>query len=188
MFWKERKMNLNKNSKKNLKPINRKNHITTNNGKSNQRKLEKKKILHSLTLFILLLFPSKWILPFSPKPLLSHFRITVIPSSPKFFRARTSLPATRPSRSTILIFSALFTFAIVSFLFALSSFLSSGGYDYRCRSSDPRPVRVLWDRTGNLVVIYFQMKLIAFHFDFRRERLNLIINYNYVIFQLQILE
>ena len=41
---------------------------------------------------------------------------------------------------------------------------------------------------SNLVVIYFQMKLIAFHFDFRRERLNLIINYNYVIFQLQILE
>ncbi|XP_022717259.1 probable beta-1,3-galactosyltransferase 14 isoform X1 [Durio zibethinus] len=73
-----------------------------------------------------------------------------MPSSPKSFNARTSPPATRPTRSTRLIFSALLTFAIASFLFALSSFLSSGGSGYRCKSSDPRSVRVLWDRTGNV--------------------------------------
>ncbi|EOY13230.1 hypothetical protein QUC31_002224 [Theobroma cacao] len=72
-----------------------------------------------------------------------------MPSSPKFFNARTSSLATRPTRSTVLIFSALLVFAIVSFLLALSSFLSSGGSGYRCRSSDPRSVRVLWDRAGN---------------------------------------
>ncbi|XVE50110.1 hypothetical protein DITRI_Ditri01bG0135400 [Diplodiscus trichospermus] len=72
-----------------------------------------------------------------------------MPSSPKLFHARSSPLATRPTRSTVLIFSALLIFAIVSFLFALSSFLYSGGYGYRCRNSDPRSVRVLWDRTGN---------------------------------------
>ncbi|KAK8643744.1 hypothetical protein V6N13_013024 [Hibiscus sabdariffa] len=69
-----------------------------------------------------------------------------MPSSPKFFHARTSPQTTR---STLLIFSALLTFAIISFLFALSSFLSSGGSGFRCRNSDPRSVRVLWDKTAN---------------------------------------
>ncbi|XWS27323.1 hypothetical protein CRYUN_Cryun26dG0105200 [Craigia yunnanensis] len=72
-----------------------------------------------------------------------------MPSSPKFFHTCTSPLTTRPSRSMILIFSALFTFAIISFLFSLSSFLSSDGFGYRCRSSDPRFVRVLWNRIGN---------------------------------------
>ncbi|TYJ39195.1 hypothetical protein E1A91_A04G049800v1 [Gossypium mustelinum] len=72
-----------------------------------------------------------------------------MPSSPKFFHARTSPPATPHTRSTLLIFASLLTFAIVSFLFALSSFLSSGGSGYRCRNSDPRSVRVIWDKTGH---------------------------------------
>ncbi|OMO74815.1 Zinc finger, PHD-type [Corchorus capsularis] len=72
---------------------------------------------------------------------------SVMPSSPKFFQARSSLPVTR-SRSTVLI-SALLVVAIVFFLFSLSSFLNSGISGYRCRSSGPRSVRVLWDRTGN---------------------------------------
>ncbi|KAA3453093.1 putative beta-1,3-galactosyltransferase 14 [Gossypium australe] len=72
-----------------------------------------------------------------------------MPSSPKFFHARTSPPATPHTRSTLLIFAFLLTFAIVSFLFALSSFLSSGGSGYRCRNSDPRSVRVIWDKTGH---------------------------------------
>lgn len=89
----------------------------------------------------------KCLLPFSAKPpSLCPLNITVMPSSPKFFHARTSAPATK---STVLIFSALLTFAIFSFFFALTSFLSSGGSGYRCRNSDPRSVRVLWDRTGN---------------------------------------
>lgn len=77
------------------------------------------------------------------------FKFTVMPSSPKFFHARTSPPATPHTRSTLLIFAFLLTFAIVSFLFALSSFLSSGGSGYRCRNSDPRSVRVIWDKTGH---------------------------------------
>ncbi|KAE8723482.1 putative beta-1,3-galactosyltransferase 14 [Hibiscus syriacus] len=72
-----------------------------------------------------------------------------MPSSPKFFHARTSPQPTHPARSARLIFSALLTFAIVSFLFALSSFLSSGGSGFRCRNSEPRSVRVLWDKTAN---------------------------------------
>ncbi|XWS10930.1 hypothetical protein CRYUN_Cryun38cG0040700 [Craigia yunnanensis] len=68
-----------------------------------------------------------------------------MPSSPKHFHARTSPPV----RSTVLILSALLIFGIVSFLFALSSFISSCGSGYRCLSSDPRTVRVLWDSTGN---------------------------------------
>ncbi|MBA0567029.1 hypothetical protein Golob_011794, partial [Gossypium lobatum] len=48
-----------------------------------------------------------------------------------------------------LIFAFLLTFAILSFLFALSSFLSTGGSGYRCRNSDPRSVRVIWDKTGH---------------------------------------
>ncbi|MBA0558991.1 hypothetical protein Golob_015975, partial [Gossypium lobatum] len=48
----------------------------------------------------------------------------------------------------MLIF-ALFTFAIVSFLFAPSSFLSSGGFGYRCLNSGPRSVGVILDKTDN---------------------------------------
>ncbi|KAK8691334.1 hypothetical protein V6N13_074845 [Hibiscus sabdariffa] len=71
-----------------------------------------------------------------------------MPSSPKFFHARPSPQPTHPTRSTLLIFAALLTFAILSFLFALSSSLSSAGSGFRCRYPDPRSVRVLWDKTA----------------------------------------
>ncbi|KAL4273502.1 hypothetical protein GQ457_13G004190 [Hibiscus cannabinus] len=65
-----------------------------------------------------------------------------MPSSPKFSYSRLSPPATRLTRSTLLL-----VFSVVSFLFAAYTLISSSGCGYRCLS-DQRTVRVLWDRPG----------------------------------------
>ncbi|KAL4308466.1 hypothetical protein GQ457_01G003950 [Hibiscus cannabinus] len=67
-----------------------------------------------------------------------------MPSSPKVFHSRLSPPATRLTRSTLLI-----AFSAGLFLFALYTFVSSRGCGNRCLS-DLRTVRVLWDRAGNV--------------------------------------
>ncbi|KAK8622662.1 hypothetical protein V6N13_117568 [Hibiscus sabdariffa] len=67
-----------------------------------------------------------------------------MPSSPKVFHSRISSPATRLTRSTLLI-----AFSAVLFLFSLYTFVSSRGCGNRCLS-DLRTVRVLWDRPGNV--------------------------------------
>ncbi|GAV64062.1 Galactosyl_T domain-containing protein [Cephalotus follicularis] len=71
-----------------------------------------------------------------------------MPSSPKFFHARTSSPFI--AKSTLLHFSLLLI-ALSAFLFALTSFIyPSHGGAYGCTRSNPRSVRVVWDRNGEI--------------------------------------
>ncbi|GLU15285.1 hypothetical protein SLE2022_317870 [Rubroshorea leprosula] len=65
-------------------------------------------------------------------------------SFPKHISGRT-----RPSRSTVLIVSCLLLFALSAFIFALTAFFDLSHGSYRCRTADPRSVKVVWDRKSN---------------------------------------
>ncbi|XP_071723652.1 probable beta-1,3-galactosyltransferase 14, partial [Rutidosis leptorrhynchoides] len=72
-----------------------------------------------------------------------------MPSSPKFFHARTSPLSTISSRSNLLIISCL-AVGIAGFLFGLTAVLyPANSGDYNCAGGHPRSVRVVWDKSGN---------------------------------------
>lgn len=67
-----------------------------------------------------------------------------MPSSPKFFAARSSSSYTRRSTAAIVCF----LIGITGFLFGFIA-LAKEGFGYSCKYAKPTSVSVVWDRTGN---------------------------------------
>ncbi|GKV40895.1 hypothetical protein SLEP1_g48490 [Rubroshorea leprosula] len=65
-------------------------------------------------------------------------------SFPKHFSWRT-----RPSRLMVLIISCLLLYALSAFIFTLTEFFNLSQRAYRCRTVDPRFVKVVWDQKSN---------------------------------------
>ncbi|KAF5728049.1 galactosyltransferase family protein [Tripterygium wilfordii] len=66
-----------------------------------------------------------------------------MPSSPKYLNSRQSLSLAR--RSTALIISCLII-GIAGFVFGTSAILAASRGGYSCKNSEPRSVRVVWER------------------------------------------